>query len=181
MLSDPVEIFERRAIPDLAVAGDLDRVLHPNAGVGLRPDFPPDGHRIAYTSSESGVAQVYVQPYPSLDSKHPVSVNGGQSPVWSRDGHTLHFIERDNGQATRLFSVKVKRSTFFAGVPRPVLDLPSSYLFGSGGVTPNYDVALDGTRFLGIQLRPTPQQPAPTAIQLTLNAFEELRARAPKR
>jgi hypothetical protein len=81
-----------------------------------------------------------------------------------------------------LFAVDVTLgSTFSAGTPRLVLDLPLSHLLGSFGVTTNYDVTLDGTGFLGIQLRPGPPQPAPTEIQLTFNAFAELRARAPTR
>ena len=109
-----------------------------------------------------------------------MSVNGGVSPVWSRDGHTLFFIQGDNVKEKHLFSVDVTLgSTFSAGIPRLVFDLPATLELTSGGVTPNYDVSLDGSRFLGIQLRPGPPQPAPTEIQLTFNVFAELRARAP--
>ena len=139
----------------------------------------PDGRWLAYTSNESGTEQVYVQPYPALDSRHQVSVNGGASPVWSRDGRTLYFIQGTQYQATRLLSVDVTPgSAFSVGIPRPVLDLPPSLLF-LGPPAPGFDVTLDGARFLGIQIRPVPTPPVQTEIQLTLNAFEELRARAP--
>jgi len=150
------------------------------------PMLSPDGRWLAYTSSESGTNQVYVQPYPDLTSRHQVSVNGGGSPVWSRDSRRLFFIQGmfiqgAQPQETYLFSVDVTLgSTFSAGIPRLVLDLPPGHLV-SFPLTPGYDVTPDGTRFLGNQLRPRPPQPAPTEIQLTFNAFAELRAKAPTR
>ena len=67
-------------------------------GYDWAPTFSPDGRWLAYSSDESGVVQVYVQPYPALDSRHPVSVNGGGSPVWSRDGHRLFFFKESNSR-----------------------------------------------------------------------------------
>jgi serine/threonine protein kinase/Tol biopolymer transport system component len=149
-------------------------------GEDFDPMLSPDGRWLAYTSDESGEAQVYVQPFPALGPKHQVSVNRGVSPTWSRDGQRLFFLDAALFQDAHLFSVDLTlSSTYSASIPRRVLDLPASYLFQSGGVTPNYDVALDGTRFLGIQSRTGPPQAPATEIQLTFNAFAELRARAP--
>jgi hypothetical protein len=76
-----------------------------------------------------------------------------------------------NHQQSHLFSLDVTvGSSFSAGIPRLVLDLPPSHLF-LAPPAPGYDVALDGRRFLVIQIRPGPPQPAPTEIQLTFNAF----------
>jgi hypothetical protein len=59
-----------------------------------------------------------------------------------------------------------------------VLELPQGAIFVGAPAT-GYDVSLDGASFIGIQARPGPAQPTTTQIQLTLNAFEELRVRAP--
>jgi hypothetical protein len=143
------------------------------------PVLSPDGRWLAYSSNESRTYQVYVQPYPNLGARHQVSVNGGMSPVWSRDGRRLFYVQGQQLQKTQLFSVDVTAgSSFAAGIPRLVLELPPTALFLSPP-SPGYDVALDGASFLGVQIRPGPAQPLATEIQLTLNAFEELRARAP--
>jgi serine/threonine-protein kinase len=140
------------------------------------PALSPDGRWLAYASNESRTLQVYVQPYPTLGARHQVSVNGGASPVWSRDGRQLFFVE---GTGTQLFSVDVTPgASFGAGIPRLVLELPQGAIFVGAPAT-GYDVSLDGASFIGIQARPGPAQPTTTQIQLTLNAFEELRVRAP--
>ena len=52
----------------------------------------PDGKWIAYTSNESKQNEVYVRPFPSVDSaRWTISVNGGTEPVWSRNGRQLFF------------------------------------------------------------------------------------------
>jgi Tol biopolymer transport system component len=58
----------------------------------------PDGRWLAYVSNESGRDEVYVQAFPQGGTKIQVSANGGDQPVWSRDGRTLiirsnNFIE----------------------------------------------------------------------------------------
>ena len=48
----------------------------------LSPRISPDGRWMAYTSDESGQAQIYVRPFPEVDSggRWQVSTNGGNSP-----------------------------------------------------------------------------------------------------
>ena len=83
--------------------------------------------------------------------------------------------------ARRVYAVDVTTGAgFVAGIPRKAVDLPAGALFAfppSAG----YDVSPDGKSFLGILTKPSPEPPLPTTIQLTLNGFEELRARAPAR
>src|SRR5262249_46375898 len=120
----------------------------------FEPSLSPDGRWLAYTSNESATSQVYVQSYPALDSRQQVSINGGTGPVWSHDGHRLFFAQEGQPQRTRLLSVDVKLgSSFSAGLPRLFLDLPREHLFVLPGVTPGYDVTLDGTRVVGIRIR----------------------------
>ncbi len=51
----------------------------------------PDSKWIAYRSNESGLDQVYVQPFPEGGSKIQISSGGGAQPVWSHDGRALYF------------------------------------------------------------------------------------------
>ncbi len=58
--------------------------------------FSPDGHWIAYTSDESGQAEVYLQPFPGPGGKSQVSTAGGFSPSWRRDGREIYFGSNDS-------------------------------------------------------------------------------------
>src|SRR5262249_38880512 len=51
----------------------------------------PDGRWLAYDSDESGRPEVYVRPFPALTPKWPISADGGEDPIWSRDGRTLYY------------------------------------------------------------------------------------------
>jgi hypothetical protein len=65
------------------------RVSRPRGQRGAR--FSPDGHWLAYQSTESGRSEIYVQPWPALDAPVVVSSGGGREPVWSRDGRQLFY------------------------------------------------------------------------------------------
>jgi WD40-like Beta Propeller Repeat len=60
--------------------------------------FSPDGHWVAYTSNESGRNEVYVRSFTppgsaasSAGARAKVSRDGGNSPVWRRDGREPIF------------------------------------------------------------------------------------------
>ncbi|MCZ6767394.1 MAG: protein kinase [bacterium] len=55
------------------------------------PAFSPDGGWIAYNSDESGRTEVYVQAFPITGQRWKLSENGGDTPVWSRDGRELYY------------------------------------------------------------------------------------------
>ena len=59
------------------------------------PVLSPDGRWLVYTSDQSGRDEVYAQPYPSGGAVTPISLAGGSSPVWSRDGRELFYIGND--------------------------------------------------------------------------------------
>jgi len=62
-----------------------------NPATELAPSVSPNGRVLAYTSNESGRTQVYVTPLPGPGPRVPVSVDGGQEPVWSADGSMLYY------------------------------------------------------------------------------------------
>ncbi len=51
----------------------------------------PDGRWLAYVSDESGVFEIYLQPYPGPGPKTPVSIWGGGELVWSPDGSEIFY------------------------------------------------------------------------------------------
>ena len=55
------------------------------------PRISPDGRWMAYASNESGRDRVYVTGFPEPIGKWQVSTNGGNFPVWRRDGRELFY------------------------------------------------------------------------------------------
>ena len=53
--------------------------------------FSPNGLWLAYGSDESGRNEVYVRPFPGPGSKYQISREGGNSPVWHRNGRELFY------------------------------------------------------------------------------------------
>ena len=132
--------------------------------------FSSDGQWLAYVSDVSGRSEVYVQPFPGPGGKWTISTEGGDEPVWSRDGRELFYR---NGNVLMAVPITLQ-PTFAAGVPRPLF---RSDFEPSGTNTSGYDVSPDGRRFLMIQ--PTePEQPA-TQVSVVINWFEELRRLVP--
>jgi serine/threonine protein kinase len=110
--------------------------------------FSPDGHWVVYTSNESGVKEVYVQPFPvSSGGKWVVSNGGGSQPRWSRDGKELFYFAPDS--TLMEVSVTTTGATFQPGVPKPMFR--AAILGGTGGgpgVAWRWDISPDGKRFL---------------------------------
>jgi len=134
-------------------------------------EVSPDGRWLAYTSDESGDNEVYVRPYPDVDSggRWQVSVGGGRQPLWARNGQELFYR---NGDA--VVAVAVETDPNFA-VGNPVVLFEGPY-FGAGGGR-SYDVSPDGQQFLMIK----PVQDSTTAPQIVIveNWFTELNRLAP--
>ncbi len=54
------------------------------------PRLSPDGHWLAYQSSESGRYEIYVRPFPGAGARVQVSTDGGSEPLWAPSGRTLY-------------------------------------------------------------------------------------------
>jgi Tol biopolymer transport system component len=103
----------------------------------------PDGRWIAYVSNESGERQVYVQPFGAGAGKWRISKDGGDNPVWSRDGKELFYIDATG----EMMSVQTTGETQFqAGLPKPLFrtSVPEWRIGG----WEKYGVSADGQRFL---------------------------------
>jgi serine/threonine protein kinase len=63
-----------------------------HTGVSARwQRLSPDSHWLAYESDESNGSQIQVVSFPSLTEKWTISTDGGQAPVWSRNGRELYY------------------------------------------------------------------------------------------
>jgi eukaryotic-like serine/threonine-protein kinase len=129
----------------------------------------PDGQWLAYVTNESKRPEVYVQTFPEHNGKWQISTNGGDYPVWSRDGRELYFIGLDH----KLMAVAVNRNgkSFQAAVPEPLFEMPvpRGPVFYGGAVgefVAPFDVSKDG-RFL-IQV-PVDEGPANVPITVVIN------------
>ncbi len=102
----------------------------------------PDGRWMAYSSNESGSQGVYVTRFPEPGGKWQVSTNGGNFPVWRRDGRELFYRAFDG----KIMAVPIAPgSDFTPGAPIPLFQPRAA--IGALGLGTFYDVAPDG-RFL---------------------------------
>lgn len=87
-----------------------------------RAYLSPDGRWLAYQSNESGQNQIYVQPFPELDSgRWQVSPAGGAEPAWARNGRELFYLDGAGG----LMTVPIQtQPAFSAGNPTKLFDAP---------------------------------------------------------
>jgi eukaryotic-like serine/threonine-protein kinase len=116
------------------------------------PKFSPDGRWVAYSSSESGRPEAYVQAFPGPGPKIQISNGGGTDPVWRRKGGELYF-RSSRGMMAVTYSAGAE---FHPSAAK--LLWKDSYSEGNGascgmpGVSSsNYDVTPDGQRFLMVK------------------------------
>jgi serine/threonine protein kinase len=109
----------------------------------------PDGNWLAYTSTESGTAEVYVQSFPTPGTRYQVSKDGGFQPRWRGDGRELFFRQVETGGPISISAATVEPagSGLRIGAPTRLFDVQvSTTLHTTPMVT--YAVTSDGQRFL---------------------------------
>ena len=109
----------------------------------------PNGKWLAYVSDETTRNDVYLDAFPKPVGKISVSTNGGNLPVWSRDGKELYYVSADQ----KLTAVEIKASGNTVQLGTVSVLFPVRMTGYNSGFA--YDVAKDG-RFL----IPTPVQPS---------------------
>jgi serine/threonine-protein kinase len=150
---------------------DEPTILVQYPGTDAGAVLSPDGRYFAYTSDVSGMAQVYVRPYPDHSRwTSQVSTDGGHAPRWSPDGRELYFVQGD-----RLMAVTVRfEPEVEVEVPREIhrgdFDPGAPYLPAS------YDLSPDGDTFVLADATHT----VPPSIRVVLNWFDELARLAPR-
>jgi Tol biopolymer transport system component len=130
---------------------------------GSQAALSPDGRWLAVEVRETGRSQVYALPFPTLDSRFTVSVDGGSYPRWSSDGRELFYLSRN----LRLMSVSVAGGPgFVASQPTPIFPLPLPLLTDlSLDSPPPYDI-LPGAQAILLCLPPL-NHPSPLATIIT--------------
>ena len=131
--------------------------------------FSPSGRFIAYVSNESGVRQVYVQPFPPTGARVQLSKGNGGSPKWTADGRTVLYSSYLDPSSARTFvaetafmavDVTTSGSTVRAGSPRTLF--VQRHI---GGGLNGFAVDPSGQRFLLV----VPDQKEFTPITVLLN------------
>ena len=57
-------------------------------------EISPDGHWLAYQSTESGRDEIFVRPFPAVDAAHwKISTSGGTRALWARSGTELFYLD----------------------------------------------------------------------------------------
>jgi Tol biopolymer transport system component len=106
----------------------------------------PDGRWIAYVSDESGRAEVSVRSLVGSTKRIVLSPDGGDQPVWRKDGLELFFVDPEG----RLRAVAVRRTN----TVDPEFGLPAALPIppiGFGHWGTQYDVTADGSRIYFMQ------------------------------
>ena len=128
----------------------------------------PDGRWLAYTATQSGRSEVFIQGFPIAGARRQLTVDGGREPVWSHDGRELFYR-----LGSRMFAVRIE-ATRELSWGKPMLLFDRNYVASFL----DYDVAGDG-RFL--MIKPAPEEGLPLQLNVVLNWANELLTRVPVR
>jgi Tol biopolymer transport system component len=127
------------------------------------PRVSPNGKWIAYSSFESGRAELYIASFPRGTGKWQVSTNGGRDSVWRRDGKELFYTTPFDDN---LMSAEISEQNGdpVVGRVRPLFRIRIA-----SSPHPVFDVSPDGRRFLINSLLP-PSSPEPVTIVVNWDA-----------
>ncbi|MEO8334382.1 MAG: protein kinase [bacterium] len=103
----------------------------------------PDGRWVAYTSDESGAAEVYLDSYSQPGRRRvKISLGGGMHPVWRGDGRELYYWRDGALYAVRL-AASVDGAPPVSGAQTELFRAPYQ-----ANLNTMYDVSADGQRFV---------------------------------
>jgi serine/threonine-protein kinase len=153
-VGDPKTHSDVWALPNpLTSPGQPSRILSTDFSENT-PLFSPDGKWIAYSSTESGVPEVYVTPFPDAVRRHLVSRSGGLFPRWRRDGSEIYYVT-PSGDLMAV-AVRTAAGVFEAGTPNRLF---GGLLTGTNA----YDISPDGQRVLAVVV-PSESEEGPLTV-----------------
>ena len=137
----------------------------------------PDGRWLAYEANDSGRVEIYVRPFPDVNSGHwQVSTAGGTRPLWARNGQELFYASPTGA----LMRVGVERASSWAATTPTLLVKEGYFTIPDGTLGRTYDITPDGQRFLMIkEAGGTDQTAAPLQIIVVQHWTEELKRLVP--
>ena len=132
----------------------------------------PDGQWLAYTSSESGSWEVYVRPFPDVESgKWQVSTGGGFAPLWAHSRPELFYVT----PAREMVSATVQTSPAFeVGERRVLFQLGPEFALDE--VYTVFDISPDDRRFIMVRSVDA-QEERRRRLIVVEHWFEELKAK----
>ena len=142
------------------------------------PEFSPDGHGLAYWSTQDRSAEVWVQPFPASPGvKHQITQNTGAMPLWSRDGTELFYRPSPVGQAI-LNRVGIATEPSFSFTEERRVPIDDFILIGGFR---SYDIAPDGERFVMVfpAAESDSDEDPHAEIIIVQNWFEEIKRLLP--
>ena len=104
----------------------------------------PDGRWIAYGSNESGVSEVYVQPFPANGKRYQISTAGGEEPQWRGDSKELFYVE---GTTVMSAEIRANGGELGPGIPKKLFDVHLTSVRARNRLA----IAKDGQRFLAAE------------------------------
>ncbi|UCG88219.1 MAG: serine/threonine-protein kinase, partial [Gemmatimonadota bacterium] len=138
----------------------------------MAPALSPDSRWLAYTSKESGRAEVYVRPFPNVgDGKWAVSLRGAYSPLWAHSGRELFYISADD----EMVAAEVETDPAFRVTQRRVLfELSPDFVIDSMHTA--HDISPDDRRFIMVRRVAMPETLQPELVVVD-NFFDWVRER----
>jgi serine/threonine-protein kinase len=134
----------------------------------------PDGHWLAYQSTESGQDDIHVRPFPDVENGHwQISSDGGSRPVWATSGRELFYLD----SRYRLMTASLQQKPFGFGKPSAAFQFAFPPRAGPGRL---FDVSPDGQRFMAVRSIAQKDEAAqPNQLRMILNWDQELQRLAP--
>ena len=141
------------------VSLDGDRKPRQIIAHGASAAISPDGKWLAYSSTESGRQEIYVQAFGGGQGKWQVSPNLGQVPHWSADGKELFYY--DGNQSLVAVPVKEVGGALEFGAPQTIVNQWTIL------TTPFFSVHPDGKRVLMERVAQQVSQPITVVTNFT--------------
>ena len=153
-------------------SSEIKRVS-PTKSNELNGQFSPDCRWLAYQSDETGRFEIYIVPFPSVEGKRQISMDGGTMPRWDQSGKYLYYINSDD----YLIAQEVETGNQFKTLnSRRLFEINSSgrrFLVYAIG----YNVSPDGKKFYFVRNNINrPNEP----LHLITNWFQELESKTSK-
>ena len=164
-IGDSPNDFDLASLP--LRGGGAPMALGARPGAQTHAQISPNGRWLAYTSTQSGAPEIFIESFPVGGTRYQVSTGGGRSERWRADSREL-FFRSGNGGSVRFSSVSIEPQGqgLRLGVPQPLFErgLPDA---GHGVPMFGWAVSGDGTRFLVTQ-RPDSQGTGASGNTITI-------------